>query len=250
MIFDSEKNLPARVQSSNLNEELGMVNYIFSDKTGTLTQNIMEFKMFSAGFTSYGSSNPLPVKYEPGVTNVNFMCSNFDRDWTESIKLTGKPDNPYLQDFIKILALAHTIIPEKKNDILFYNASSPDELALTNAARHFGMTFTDRDEDNNMVIKDKNLNKTMHYQLLNVIEFTSARKRMSVIVKSPEDKILIMTKGADSHIIPRLAPGQDKLIEATNNFLQDYSKDGLRTLRLAQREVPHDEYEQWSRKFA
>lgn len=59
-----------------------MVNYIFSDKTGTLTQNIMEFKMFSAGTVSYGSANPLPVQYEPGVTNVNFMCSKFDNDWT------------------------------------------------------------------------------------------------------------------------------------------------------------------------
>ena len=51
-----------------------MVHYVFSDKTGTLTQNIMEFKKMSAGLSQYGSSNPGPVNYSPGVTNVNFYC--------------------------------------------------------------------------------------------------------------------------------------------------------------------------------
>jgi magnesium-transporting ATPase (P-type) len=106
-------------------------------------------------------------------------------------------------------------------------------LALTNAARHFGFTFADRDEESNMIIHDKFSNSDKKYELLNVIEFTSARKRMSIIVRTSENKVLIMTKGADSHIIPRLAPGQDDLIEKTNQFLQDYSKDGLRTLILA-----------------
>ena len=73
---------------------------------------------------------------------------------------------------------------------------------------------------------------------------------MSIIVKSPEDKIIIMTKGADSHIIPRLAPNQDELIEKTNEFLQDYSKDGLRTLILAQREISKEEYQEWSKSYA
>ncbi len=71
------------------------------------------------------------------------------------------------------------------------------------------------------------------YELLNVIEFTSTRKRMSVIVRSPDNKIICMTKGADSIIIPRLLPGQDALIEHTVSFLEECANEGLRTLLIA-----------------
>lgn len=56
-IYSVEKDMPTKVQSSNLNEELGQIQYIFSDKTGTLTCNVMDFRKMSAGDTSYGISD-------------------------------------------------------------------------------------------------------------------------------------------------------------------------------------------------
>lgn len=103
--------------------------------------------------------------------------------------------------------MCHTVLPEKHDDVIYYNASSPDELALANGARHFGMTFVDRDENNNILVRDRFTGDEVGYELLNVLEFTSARKRMSVVVKRPDGVIVCMSKGADSIIIPRLKPG-------------------------------------------
>jgi len=86
---------------------------------------------------------------------------------------------------VRILAICHTIIVDEKNGTLVYNASSPDELALTNAARHFGLKFNDRDEDGNMLLYNRFTDQVERFELLNVIEFTSTRKRMTVIVRSP-----------------------------------------------------------------
>ena len=111
------------------------------------------------------------------------------------------------------MAICHTVISEQKvnpktNELeMIYNASSPDELALTNAAKFFGVVFQQRDSANKITIKDELKNKLIEFELLNVIEFTSSRKRMSVIVRTSDNRILVLTKGADSIIIPRLTEG-------------------------------------------
>jgi len=95
----------------------------------------------------------------------------------------NEPSVDKLNDYMLILALCHTIIVEEKDGTIVYNASSPDELALTNAARHFGIFFKERDELNNMIVENIYTGETLSFELLNVIEFTSSRKRMSVIVR-------------------------------------------------------------------
>lgn len=205
MVDMTKQGMQAKVQASNLNEELGMVHYIFSDKTGTLTQNVMEFKRFSAGMHEYGGDQAKEeIEYPAGVTNVNFSDPKFDKHMDDK----GHENHEMLGKMLEALGLCHTVIPEMKRDsktgedYMIYNASSPDELALVNGARHLGFVFKERDEDGNMVCDTRQGER--RYKLLNIIEFDSARKRMSVIVKTPEDKYLLICKGADSIIEKRL----------------------------------------------
>ena len=127
-----------------------------------------------------------------------------------------------------------------------YNASSPDELALVNGARHLGFAFSNRDDDGNMVCDA--WGEEIRYKLLNVIEFDSTRKRMSVIVRTPDGRILVICKGADSIIEKRLKANQSHL-ETTKEFLDEFAKTGLRTLLIASKEISEDEYHEWQIKY-
>ena len=72
--------------------------------------------------------------------------------------------------------------------------------------RHFGFAFKDRDIDDNIIIELDRTNQQVQYKLLHVIEFYSDRKRMSVIVRTSENRVMIVCKGADSKISARLKP--------------------------------------------
>ena len=143
------------------------------------------------------------------------------------------------------LALCHTIILDDRTGK--YNASSPDELALVNAAKFFGVVFKKRDEDNNLVIDFRGVE--LKYRLLNVLEFNSTRKRMSVIIRDQNGKIMILTKGADSIIFPRLNKNNSPQMAETENFVNQYAEEGLRTLLLCQRRIEENEYNQWNTLF-
>lgn len=192
-----------------------------------------------------------------GITNVNFSDSKL----SEELNDVTHDNFPQLHRYMEILSVCHTVIVEKKKgapeDAVTYNASSPDELALVNAAKYFNYNFKGRDEDNNMLVEVNSPEEeisigtpTKQFRLLNVIEFTSTRKRMTVIVRSlQDDTIRVMCKGADSIIIPRLRPQAAGLIEKTKYFLDSFSKEGLRTLVLAEKTVSADFYNQWNKQY-
>lgn len=94
-----------------------------------------------------------------------------------------------------LITVCHTVIPEKTEDSICYHAASPDEKALIDGACKFGYVFKNRTPE---LVEVDELGRIEKYEILNVIEFTSSRKRMSVIVRCPDGKIRLYCKGADT----------------------------------------------------
>lgn len=166
-------------------------------------------------------------------------------------------DSPSLHPingFFKVLALCHTVLAsvDPKTDRVEYKAQSPDESALVQAAADAGFVFRGRDKEilrlqtpfarSPPASSSATKAKLEEYELLNLLDFTSARKRMSVLVRrhdGDDRRILLLTKGADNVIFERLKAGEnDELKETTGKHLDEFASEGLRTLTLAYKYVP------------
>lgn len=242
MYYD-KTDTPATCRTSSLVEELGMVEYVFSDKTGTLTCNMMEFKQSSIAGIQY--ADDVPEDRRPTVQDgVEIGLHDFKE--LKSNLQNGHETAPAIDHFLTLLAICHTVIPERdEKGNIKYQAASPDEGALVAGAVELGYTFTARKPKS--VIIEAN-GKEMEYELLAVCEFNSTRKRMSTIYRCPDGKIVCYTKGADTVILERLND-QNPHVETTLRHLEEYASEGLRTLCLAMREVPEDEFQRWYKIF-
>uniref|UniRef100_A0A8C0C175 Phospholipid-transporting ATPase n=1 Tax=Buteo japonicus TaxID=224669 RepID=A0A8C0C175_9AVES len=219
-MFDEDTGEGPLVNTSDLNEELGQIEYVFTDKTGTLTENNMEFvECCIEGHV-----------YVPHYINT---ISYFDHTLH------------YEELFFRALCLCHTVQVKdddsvdglKKNQLsrrsCIYISSSPDEVALVEGIQRYVCN-----QDNFMEIlnRENNLEK---FELLEVLSFDSVRRRMSVIVKSSTGDIFLFCKGADSSIFPRVKEGK---IDQIRSRVERNAVEGLRTLCVAYKKLTAEEY--------
>jgi phospholipid-transporting ATPase len=267
-IYHPDTDTPTLVRSMSLNEELGQISYIFSDKTGTLTCNVMEFRKCSIGGVSYGNGTteiglaalkragkPLPDLNSQSsgskVPYVNFDGPELFNDMNGD---SGSAQQNRIDAFFTHLAVCHTVIPERHENSteITLSASSPDEQALVAGAGFFGYEFVNRSPG---VAHVKVRGAVQKYEMLDILEFNSTRKRMSTIIRHPNGRIFLYSKGADVIIYGMLA--KDKEEEATSSQLQEitrrhidqYAEDGLRTLTIAVREIEPSYYAEWATRF-
>ncbi|KAG5439930.1 hypothetical protein PCANB_000212 [Pneumocystis canis] len=236
-MYYERDNIPTVCRTSNLVEELGQIEYIFTDKTGTLTCNQMEFCQLSIAGISY-TDNAEKKKSNPNQKNNSFDFNQLN------MNLISHESKDIIHNVLILLATCHTVIPEKiegQNDII-YQAASPDEGALVKGAAKLGYKFTTRRPKSVFVSIQ---GKEQEFRILNICEFNSSRKRMSVILRCPDGKIRLYCKGADTVILERLSKN-NLYSDQTLQHLEDYAIGGLRTLCLAMREISEEEYQEWA----
>jgi phospholipid-translocating ATPase len=282
MYYD-KLDYPCTPKSWNISDDLGQIEYIFSDKTGTLTQNVMEFKKCTINGIPYGEAyteaeagmrRRQGVDVEAEGARIRQEIADARADMLKQLRKMH--DNPYLHDeeltfvapdfvadlngrsgdaqaranehFMIALALCHTVITETTPGDppkIDFKAQSPDEAALVATARDVGFTVLGRtNEDLHVNV----LGEDRTYRILNTLEFNSTRKRMSAIVRMPDGKIKLFCKGADSMIYSRLARGeQQALRKSTAENLEMFAREGLRTLCVAEREIDEEYYQEWNK---
>uniref|UniRef100_A0AAY4BBK9 Phospholipid-transporting ATPase n=1 Tax=Denticeps clupeoides TaxID=299321 RepID=A0AAY4BBK9_9TELE len=134
--------------------------------------------------------------------------------------------------------------------LVHYESQSPDEAALVHAAKAYGFTLAERTPDQVAVRLPSG--QMLSFQVLDILAFDAKRKRMSVLVRHPHSREIVMyTKGADSAIMDLLEqPLLEKQVKCnTQQQLDQYARDGLRTLCFAKRVFTYaGEYEDWSKK--
>lgn len=232
MEFMGDRWRHCQPNTSNLNEQLAMVRFIFSDKTGTLTENVMKFKLGDVLGTPIDTSH---------------------MEDCEALLQDGSPVKDSVSEYFLALALCNTIQPfkdETKDFGVLYEGSSPDEVALVETAAEAGFRLLSRSA-RAITILFKNGRKKV-FTILATLEFTPDRKMMSIIVKDAETgRITLYNKGADSFVTSQLsnAPDVQTNLEKADRVLTDMSSTGLRTLMICAKDVTQSEFESWNATF-
>lgn len=258
----------AATRSTSIMEELGQVQYLFADKTGTLTCNEMIVRKVSVVGDGVRTITESEDGKENGIVhtdsngalngengNHSSSSSSSSPKAAASSTPTPTPPSPSLltrnrhtisphDECLMVMVVCNTVQVEKlDNGTYKYSTGSPDEEALVKCAARSGVVLVGR-ENTRLSVMWKGELKV--FNILQTLEFNSYRKRMSVIAQREDDgAILLLCKGADSVIFSRLKAGALGTADTTKH-INEFAGMGLRTLCLAASSLVPDEYARWS----
>jgi phospholipid-transporting ATPase len=222
-----------KARTSSLNEELSQIQYIFTDKTGTLTENKMLFAKCWISGQSYDE-----LKNPGGLAR--------------QLRSIAGVEQAEMANFLKGLSLCNTVvIAEGEGGKLTYDGSSTDEVALVTCARTNGYTLCGRTSES--ISHQINNEKPITYKVETVLPFTAERKMMSIVLRdSNTDALTLITKGADSSIISNLDndhPRNKEILPSAVATLKMYAEEGLRTLAFGTKEINSRDYAEWIKQW-
>ena len=243
-MYHVESDTPAKARSNTVTD-LGQIQYVFSDKTGTLTQNVMRFKRASIKGIVYGAP-VLMTEANSTLPYVNIGGLN------EDAQPGTKAD-----EFLKVLALCHTVVLEGDaaagasggttgSGGVVYQAESPDEKALVEFAADAGYVLAGR---NTQQITLRINGTSAAWTTLAVNKFDSDRKRMSIVVRDAQGRIRLLCKGADTSMLSRGACDSAEENATVVDHLKIFAQEGLRTLVLGFRELTQAEFAAWQAAY-
>ncbi|KAK3939564.1 hypothetical protein QBC46DRAFT_143811 [Diplogelasinospora grovesii] len=263
----------AVVRTSTIPEDLGRIEYLLSDKTGTLTQNEMEMKKIHVGTVSYANEamDEVSAYVKQGLHLNTSEPSGSPTLVTPSSSLSSAANNAgttrtrreigsRVRDVVLALALCHNVTPTNEEDEngrieTSYQASSPDEIAIVRWTESVGLRLAYRDR-RGMALESPETGRTVvKVRILNIFPFTSEGKRMGIIVQFYEQlqpgipglgsgEIWFYQKGADT-VMDSIVAANDWLDEETANM----AREGLRTLVVGRKRLSLRQYQEFSEKY-
>jgi phospholipid-translocating ATPase len=263
----------AVVRTSTIPEELGRIEYLLSDKTGTLTQNEMEMKKIHVGTVSYaneamdevasyikqGFSVPAAVDSSQPTMLIT-PSSTFIASTTSTATRTRREIGSRVRDVVLALGICHNVTPtmeeENGETITSYQASSPDEIAIVKWTEAVGLRLIHRDRKGMLLESVDTGRPVVRVRVLEVFPFTSEGKRMGIIVQFLDKtesssivnidagEIWFFQKGADT-VMTSIVAANDWLDEETANM----AREGLRTLVVGRKKLSVAQYKEFSSQY-
>ncbi|KAK2853234.1 hypothetical protein FQN49_005280, partial [Arthroderma sp. PD_2] len=267
--IERDKGIPGTiVRTSTIPEDLGRIEYLLSDKTGTLTQNEMELKKIHVGTVSYANE---AMEEVASFVRQGFSASG-PTSGTDLLPFSNPSTQPgsgpatrtrreissRVRDLVLALALCHNVTPTKEEEdgevVTTYQASSPDEIAIVKYTEEVGLKLSHRDRQSIALSVAGNGGVSIKARILDVFPFTSESKRMGIIIQFSDQyqgcppqlqgEIWFFQKGADT-VMSSIVAANDWLDEETANM----AREGLRTLVVGRKKLSHERYQEFSKSY-